>query len=419
MKQVTQQIYTILNDENLIKQLDNHVAVNPKLTQGDVQLDEGVERFKFLRKLMIEEIDSGAFDEISFNRRNTILSILNAINQQKGNPNQVLSQIENLYDNVVISGLFYRRIGKKDYEAELKSVTKLKSSYTRFVNQFDQTKKSLEFITKKKTELEEILNSTNEVKTKVDGLKQDSANTLNQINENYNNTNNVLSKIKEVEGDVEKRKLQIVAFHENVEEYKNNIEELEQKAKEIIDKESEIDRLISEAETALQLKSAQGISAAFAAQYDVASNPKISKNWIRGAIGLLIVAIALTIWIVGGWGIENKDEISSIIGRVVAVAIAISGATFCAKQYIKQKNIAEDYAYKATLSKSIIAFTDEIKNRENTDGNQVSKYLEKVLNEIHKDPLRARDKNIDSTGSLTEKNVNIVEKIVDLFNSKN
>lgn len=419
MKQVTQQIYTILNDENLTKQLDNHVAVNPKLTQGDVQLDEGVERFKFLRKLMIEEIDSGAFDEISFNRRNTILSILNAINQQRGNPNQVLSQIENLYDNVVISGLFYRRIGKKDYEAELKSVTKLKSSYTRFVNQFDQTKKSLEFITKKKTELEEILNSTNEVKTKVDGLKQDSDNTLNQINENYNNTNNVLSKIKEVEGDVEKRKLQIVAFHENVEEYKNNIEELKQKAKEIIDKESEIDRLISEAETALQLKSAQGISAAFAAQYDAASNPKISKNWIRGAIGLLIVAIALTIWIVGGWGIENKDEISSIIGRVVAVAIAISGATFCAKQYIKQKNIAEDYAYKATLSKSIIAFTDEIKNRENTDGNQVSKYLEKVLNEIHKDPLRARDKNIDSTGSLTEKNVNIVEKIVDLFNSKN
>lgn len=419
MKQVTQQIYTILNDENLIKQLDNHVAVNPKLTQGDVQLDEGVERFKFLRKLMIEEIDSGAFDEISFNRRNTILSILNAIDQQRGNPNQVLSQIENLYDNVVISGLFYRRIGKKDYEAELKSVTKLKSSYTRFVNQFDQTKKSLEFITKKKTELEEILNSTNEVKTKVDGLKRDSDNTLNQINENYNNTNNVLSKIKEVEGDVEKRKLQIVAFHENVEEYKNNIEELEQKAKEIIDKESEIDRLISEAETALQLKSAQGISAAFAAQYDAASNPKISKNWIRGAIGLLIVAIALTIWIVGGWGIENKDEISSIIGRVVAVAIAISGATFCAKQYIKQKNIAEDYAYKATLSKSIIAFTDEIKNRENTDGNQVSKYLEKVLNEIHKDPLRARDKNIDSTGSLTEKNVNIVEKIVDLFNSKN
>lgn len=419
MKQVTKQIYDILKNEDLIKQLDNHVAVNPKLLHGDVELEEGVERFKFLRTVIINEIDSGVFDEISHNRRNAIYNIVNTIFQQRGNPNQVLSQIENLYDNITISGLFYRQIGKKDYENELKSLTKLKSSYTKFVNQFEQTRKSLEFIAKKKTELEEILNNTTDVKSKIDNLKHESSNTLNQINENHNNTNNVLNKIKEVEGDVEKRKLQIVAFHDNVDEYKKSIEELEEKAKQIIEKESEIDRLISEAETALQLKSAQGISAAFSAQYAAASNPTLSKNWISGAIGLLLVAIALTVWIVGGWGIENKDEISSIIGRVVAVAIAISGATFCAKQYIKQKNIAEDYAYKATLSKSIIAFTDEIKNRENADGNQVSQYLEKVLNEIHKDPLRARDKSIDGTGSLTEKNVNIVEKIVNLFNSKN
>ncbi|MCW8896592.1 MAG: hypothetical protein OQJ96_06095 [Flavobacteriales bacterium] len=419
MKQVTKQIYDVLKNEELIKQLDNHVAVNPKLLHGDVELEEGVERFKFLRNVIIDEIDSGIFDEISHNRRNAIYNIVNTIFQQRGNPNQVLSQIENLYDNITISGLFYRQIGKKDYENELKSLTKLKSSYTKFVNQFEQTRKSLEFIAKKKTELEEVLNNTAEIKTKIENLKQESSNILNQINENHNNTNNVLNKIKEVEGDVEKRKLQIVAFHDNVDEYKNSIEELEQKAKQIIEKESEIDRLISEAETALKLKSAQGISAAFSAQYDAASNPTLSKNWIRGAIGLLLVAIALTVWIVGGWGIENKDEISSIIGRVVAVAIAISGATFCAKQYIKQKNIAEDYAYKATLSKSIIAFTDEIKNRENEDGNQVSQYLEKVLNEIHKDPLRARDKSIEGTGSLTEKNVNIVEKIVNLFNSKN
>ena len=205
MKQVTKQIYDVLKNEELIKQLDNHVAVNPKLLYGDVELEEGVERFKFLRNVIIDEIDSGIFDEISHNRRNAIFTIVNTIFQHRNNPNQVLAQIENLYDNVVISGLFYRRIGKKDYEAELKSLTKLKSSYTRFVNQFDQTKKSLEFIVKKKTELEEILNSTTEIKSKIDNLKQESSNTLNQINENHNNTNNVLNKIKEVEGDVEKR----------------------------------------------------------------------------------------------------------------------------------------------------------------------------------------------------------------------
>ncbi|UOU99855.1 hypothetical protein MUU74_07855 [Chryseobacterium daecheongense] len=93
------------------------------------------------------------------------------------------------------------------------------------------------------------------------------------------------------------------------------------------------------------------------------------------------------------------------------MGISITGATFCAKQYTKQSNIAEDYAYKAVLSKSIIAFTEEIKKR---DDKKVAEYLEKVLSEIHQDPLRKREikeDDNDSTSFLKSTIDKVLDKI--------
>ena len=135
-----------------------------------------------------------------------------------------------------------------------------------------------------------------------------------------------------------------------------------------------------------------------------------------GASLFILAALALTVWIVSGKWIEHPDAISSIIGRVVAVAISITGATFCAKQYVKQKNILEDYAYKSVLSKSIIAFTEEIKKRDST---KVADYLTQVLGEIHQDPLRQREKQEEKeNGVNTPDLVDRLTKIIEVFSKK-
>ena len=48
-----------------------------------------------------------------------------------------------------------------------------------------------------------------------------------------------------------------------------------------------------------------------------------------------------------GFEIISKpdNQISEVIARIVFVGINLTGASFAASQYTKQKNLADDYAY--------------------------------------------------------------------------
>ena len=95
------------------------------------------------------------------------------------------------------------------------------------------------------------------------------------------------------------------------------------------------------------------------------------------------------------------------------IPLTLTGAMFCARQYVKQKNIIEDYAYKTVLAKSIVAFSEEFKGKE-----QYSQYIETVLREIHQDPLRQRSKDKDKDKDKEEINLNgiigLLEKTIEL-----
>lgn len=95
----------------------------------------------------------------------------------------------------------------------------------------------------------------------------------------------------------------------------------------------------------------------------------------------------------------------SIVGRLSLVPFALLAAIFCANQYVKQKILIEDYAYKTVLAKSLVAFSEELRVKE---PEKYAEYLSTVLKEIHQDPLRKRDKIKDEvalkdTSGLVEK----------------
>ena len=75
------------------------------------------------------------------------------------------------------------------------------------------------------------------------------------------------------------------------------------------------------------------------------------------------------------------------------IPLTLAGAMFCARQYVKQKNLIEDYAYKTVLAKSIVAFSEELRQGES---NNYSEYISVMLKEIHQDPLRTRGKEKDN-----------------------
>ena len=413
MKKITETIVEQLNDETFIDGFETLVSRNPDALHGDVTVSEALEKFYTIKEILIQTANSGLLDSIPYNRRNAISSNLKAANQYRNNHSQLVPQIEAAYDQVTLSGLFASQLGQTDYEAEIKEIAKLKKRLIQLIKKFEETESNQQLLNDTKTELDSLINLVNNKSEEVETNRSESEGTKDAIETLKSEAEEIKGDIQTIKSDLDIKKSDIDAFYENVDNYRGTIEDLKTKAQNIIEKEQTINGLISQAEKALQLKSAEGLSAALSTQYTEASDWKNKVGWLIGAGFFILLATALTVWIVSGWEIEDPNSWSTIVGRVVAIGISITAATFCAQRYVKQKQISEDYAYKLTLAKSIVAFTEEIKKR---DDKQVPIYLSKVLDEIHKDPLRPRSKPKEIT--LNEKSINYIEKLIDMVKSK-
>jgi len=417
MKPTTDSILKQLNSKPLNDQLALFKQTNPTYSFNEMTVEEMYNQFDSGKQLLLKAIEQNILDEqLTFTKRNQILQLLKNLTShlQQIAPHKYLATHPNsvAFAQAIMNGVIglseaidnakieERLKGFSDYEKELKELTKARKTYINLINDIEkatETNKESQEISKSIKAISEDIVKTNK---ELESEKNKALKVKGEIDETS-------EKVKSQFQDIEDKKLKITSFHTNIEEYKKSIDKLEADAKVIIAKEETINNLIDQAEKALNLKSAEGISAAFSSHYSATNEKWTLKWWMVGASFFIASAIALTIWIVIG---DHADSISSIIGRIVAVGIAITGATFCAKQYVKQKNILEDYAYKSVLAKSIVAFTEEIKKR---DDKKVAEYLSKVLDEIHKDPLRSRDNHEDKDIGINAPEM--IKKLVDIL----
>ena len=238
-----------------------------------------------------------------------------------------------------------------------------------------------------------------------------------------------LAEITDIRTKSESNQKLIENFATKVQDRDNRLTELEQKIiennKALLRYEDERKALLKEAEaliesakTALNYKTAEGLSASFSEQYKNSNKTWISAGWIIGAIFCLLITLGLGIWILHNINEDNKWYF--IVGRFLLLPMPIIGAIFCANQYTKQKNITEDYAYKTVIAKSIVGFSEQLK-KNSTDNSEYITYIAKALEEIHKDPLRAREHNsskvrLDKT--QFDKLVETLPKLLELLNGK-
>lgn len=410
MKNTSQNITLALNDEELWNRLNNLVSKEPNLNYNDTSLLESFEKIKTIREIINHFANNGKLDMISATKRNELASNLSTLKRHSsGNPTQVIIIVDTIQDIVTSAGMYNDFQTSFNPKYELDDLLKLKNELNTIIKRFQNHLPLLEEIKNLESEAKNIKQNLLDLLEKA---KQDENRIENLAIETINHRNESetsLEVVKKNESETETKKLSISTFAENIDEYKQSIENLESKAKSITDKEETINNLIKSAEQALNLKSAEGISAAFSQQYNITLNQN-SGWWIFGAVFFIIFSLLLTGWIVSGYQISNPNSWSSIIGRIVAVGITITAAGFCANQYTRNKNLSEDYAYKAVLSKSIIAFTEEIKKR---DDAKVAEYLTKVLDEIHKDPMRSKSAKEEKTVKIEPQT--LLEKLIDKF----
>jgi hypothetical protein len=113
--------------------------------------------------------------------------------------------------------------------------------------------------------------------------------------------------------------------------------------------------------------------------------------WIVASIISIIDVILIGVWLINGNHQVSNENLSpiwmQIVGKISMIPLLVTATVFCAKQYTKQRNLLEDYAYKQTLTQSMVAFSEELRGK---DSERHREYLSMVLNEVLQDPLRHR-----------------------------
>ena len=363
----------------------------------------------------------------TFSERNTILSYLESLNEYVENNNH--TNIANLLDLLKVHLRCYNLRSDKDRYLEFSNeidnvrkkaiqldedlnkvknnhvlsdstyneINKLKEDFIEQLNELEQNKE--DFSVKLQTFIDEF-DSFKLLVQKASDNETIVKEKLESVKESENQFDEFIAKIDKREKQLNIQKEQTDKYNETLIKYSNDYALKLQEAQ----------NLIKNALIALQYSTAEGISAAFQNQYNLANKSENKKYWIWGSIGFMLITLALGIWIVGGWGIQNGDKVYSLIGRLTMIPFTLLGALFCANQYIKQKNLIEDYAYKSVLSKSIVAFSEELRNK---DPERYAEYISTVLKEIHQDPLRKRGKEKDETS--IKDSTGIIEKIIELI----
>ena len=277
--------------------------------------------------------------------------------------------------------------------------------YMQVAQQYDQLKVivrpyNVRGSTESQESLEERVNRLNGMCSEIE---EELENLKNQSQQSSDHLQKILTSAESGEGVIKNFAQQIESRQQQLDQQQSRTDKYEEKLKSYEDGYNEninnAEKLIEGARTALGYTTAQGISAAFTERY----NEDRSKKpwwWLVGALCFSLGSVGIGVWwLSSGGGVE----FASVISRIAVMSAAFSGAWFCAAQYVQYKNTMEDYGYKAVLAKSMVAFLDKL------TGEGKERYLEMVLVEIHKDPLRKRHDVDDGT---LQRAINLLKKYI-------
>lgn len=288
---------------------------------------------------------------------------------------------------------------KSSTELADKSKSDIEASKVAFDESLKLYDENLGVFDTKIEELKKSITNADATLENIEVIEGKSITSANMIEGHKTTILDFLNKITVREKELEKQSLLSKDFDATLKTYKV-------KQSEII---AESQSLIESAKKALEYKTAEGMSAAFQEKHTKAVEGKVLTWWAVGAILFVISALGIGICFL----IIEKHDLYSLIGRISLMSLCVVAATFCATQYNKQKNLIEDYAYKTVLSKSFIAFAEELKKHDKEDYGLM---VQNMLKEILQDPLRPREKmrelNLSSINSKDlESLANAISKI--------
>lgn len=369
----------------------------------------------------------------TYNERMNVKNHLNQIYNHLHNRNHffVVPEIEALKSLIRVWNV---RIDKRKLEAYNEEIERIKHIKTSLNDDINDIKSLLEQVNSVYAGIQEykigVNNSIAELSRQQEGLKNllmDEEAELSKVKDYVNRSRTNEQTISQNLEDAKRHKKTFDEFVAKISEREEILqkqaeqtekynEALNNYSAEYTNKLEEAQHLIQTAKEALRYKNAEGLSAAYSAQLTEAQNKWRLGLWLAGAISFLLITLLIGMWIMLGWGIDQTTStenqmLLNLIGRLSMIPFTVTGSIFCANQYTKQKNLIEDYAYKTTIAKSMVAFSEELRGK---DPERYTEYISTILKEIHQDPLRKRGK-ISDEFSLSKESTGLIENLSSLL----
>ena len=205
-------------------------------------------------------------------------------------------------------------------------------------------------------EISKLKDKIEDMASDVEGNLQTSSTSLSSIKSNQSTIKDFTNKIDEQEEELDKQAKITGEYEQKLTQYSTEHQSILDEAKDLIDK----------AEQALSYSTAEGLSTSFNSHYKQLDGWRL---WIwMVAAGLLIIAAAgIGIWLISG-AVPTDGNINhmwiQIAGKLSMIPLLVTAAVFCARQFSKQKTLLEDYGYKLTLAKSMVAFSEELRDKD-------------------------------------------------------
>ncbi|SMN00798.1 hypothetical protein SPONL_1558 [uncultured Candidatus Thioglobus sp.] len=329
----------------------------------------------------------------TYQEREDIFVALNDIQDYLSDPEYLWNYLDKLKQAIRPFYIHYTKERLIDFGSELSELTIQKQEFTKSLNDLQN---DLNSTTKNKGKIDEILTLLQEKNTELEDDINSGKERLDTLNENINNIENNAEHIENIRNHSDSHRELIDNFVEKIvnreQELENQTgitnafnEKLEEFTTERGDLLKTAKTLIEEAKTALGYTKAEGISSAFQTQLKERDD---GNKWLIGASIFILIATVLTVVFIF---MNQSTDLNTTLARISIISLPFAGAWFCAGQYTKLKNISEDYAYKTMLAQSIIGFSEQLKNDDETD-NSYQDYMKKMLDEIHQHPLKNHKK---------------------------
>lgn len=284
-------------------------------------------------------------DQIALeNLKQDFISNLDYAQRYKIEANECLISIEEYYDKV--EGVHEKVEAKyNDLEAELERINKK-------IEMIESSKSSWD---KNLEEMETIKDGVEDVHSRIDEL--------------YKSSGDIRRALKKLVDEAEDNNKHATSIVEYFDEKANELEKIKEKAISI-----------------LNITGTVSLGQFFKEQHTEAKENV--NRWLYASAVLLAGAVGVCVWAL--WGFDAVSEIPYLFSRLSIVPLILAGLWFCSSQYIKQKHIIEDYAYKKVLALSMVSFRNEL--TDNSPGS-VTEYIKSVLEQLHQPPLDSLEKN--------------------------